>query len=228
MALAFDVKTKKQLRVIIDTDTACEADYPFAIVHALMSPKLNVKAIFAEQFGDSQTTKRSYDEIQKIVSLMSLNTPVYMGAGGSLNVVKDQPLSPASDFLIKEAMREDPMPLFVLCIGAITNVAASLQVSPEIASRMTIVWIGGHAYNNSEYANWTKGENWSLGDSPAVGVALDENCGDYEYREAPIINDDTSYTFENGRRLIRVYKSIDSRYILEDFMAKLELLYYME
>jgi len=80
-------------------------------------------------------------------------------------------------------------------------------------------------YNNSEYADWTKGESWALGDSPAVGVALDENCGDYEYREAPVINDDTSYTFENGRRLIRVYKSVDSRYILEDFMSKLELLY---
>jgi len=150
MALAFDVKIKKQLRVIIDTDAACEADDPFAIAHALMSPRLNVKAIFAEQFGDADTTKRSYDEIQKIVSLMSLNIPVFMGAGGPLHIVKEQPLSPASDFLIKEAMREDPMPLFVLCIGAITNVAAALQAAPEISSRITIVWIGGHAYNNSK------------------------------------------------------------------------------
>ena len=89
------------------------------------------------------------------------------------------------------------MPLYVLCIGAITNVAA----------------------------DWTAGESWSLGDSPAVGVVLDENCGLYENREAPIINDDTSYTFESGRPVIRVYNSIDSKFILEDFIAKLELFY---
>ena len=46
--LRFDVKESKKLRVIIDTDTACEADDPFAIAYALMSPKLIVKAIVAE------------------------------------------------------------------------------------------------------------------------------------------------------------------------------------
>ena len=295
MPLAFNVQTKKQIRVIIDTDAACEADDPFAIVHALMSPKLKVCAIFAEQFGNAETTKKSYDEINKIVSLMSLNTPVYMGANGPLSDVKNQPLSPASCFLIEEAIKDDPMPLFVLCIGAITNIASALQARPEIAPRMTIVWIAGHPYNdkkeapfkeynsgndvsaanivfnnknvniwqipnnvygsmriglaelqkrvypcgeigkhlfenmiqynNTERANWTAGESWTLGDSPAVGVVLDDNCGHYEYVKAPNFNNDTSYIYESGKPLIRVYKSIDSRYIIEDFIAKLEFLY---
>ena len=38
----------KKIRVIIDTDAACEADDPFAIAQALMSPKLIVKGILAE------------------------------------------------------------------------------------------------------------------------------------------------------------------------------------
>ena len=68
------------------------------------------------------------------------------------------------------------------------------------------------------------GESWSLGDSPAVGVALEPNCGQYIVREAPIFNDDTTYRFEEGRPTIRVYTSINSRFNLEDFISKLQLL----
>ncbi len=39
----FNIPENKKIRVIIDTDAACEADDPFAIVHALLSPKLIVK-----------------------------------------------------------------------------------------------------------------------------------------------------------------------------------------
>ncbi|SHH59779.1 nucleoside hydrolase [Clostridium grantii] len=293
MTLAFQVQKKKRLRVIVDTDAACEADDPFAIAHALMSPKFVMRAIFAEQFGSPETTKKSYDEIQTILSAMSLSVPVYMGAEGTLADTKGKEISPASAFLIEEAMRDDDMPLFVLCQGAITNVASALQECPEIASRMTVVWIAGHEYghkkapfnefnsgndipagnivlgsgvelwlipsnvyctmhigiaelqkrvypcgdigkhlfeqlvqfNASKYADWTPGESWSLGDSPAIGVALNPNCGRYEYKEAPIINEDTSFSYEEGRPLIRVYQSIDVRYVLEDFMSKLELIY---
>ena len=35
MALKFDVRDEKKIRVIVDTDAACEADDPFAIAHAL-------------------------------------------------------------------------------------------------------------------------------------------------------------------------------------------------
>ena len=34
----YRIPDKKKIRVIIDTDAACEADDPFAIAHALMSP----------------------------------------------------------------------------------------------------------------------------------------------------------------------------------------------
>lgn len=80
-------------------------------------------------------------------------------------------------------------------------------------------------YNHSEHAGWTAGESWTLGDSPAVGVVLDPDCGFYHETEAPIILDDTTNKFEKGRPKIRVYTSVDSRFILEDFIAKLEVLY---
>ena len=44
----FDVPDYKKVRVIIDTDAACEADDPYAIVQALLSPKLIVKDMIAK------------------------------------------------------------------------------------------------------------------------------------------------------------------------------------
>lgn len=293
MSLLYEVPDDKKLRVIIDTDAACEADDPFAIAHALMSRKLVVKAIFAEQFGAPETTRLSYNEIVTILDAMNMEVPVFMGAEGKLSDVEGKEISPAAQFLIEEAMREDSKPLFVLCLGAITNIASAIRVCPQIVKNMTVVWIGGQSpdhfvkghrefnagndieaanlvvssgvefwqipnnvyatmqiglaeiqkkiypcgkigkhlfenmihYNMSEYAGWTAGESWSLGDSPAVGVALDPNCGQYTYREAPVFEEDTTYRFEAGRPMIRVYTSINSRFILEDFIAKLQLLY---
>ena len=80
-------------------------------------------------------------------------------------------------------------------------------------------------YNNSPAAGWTKGESWSLGDSPAVGVALNPDCGHYIEHEAPFVNEDTSSSFGKENPKIRIYTDIDSRYLLEDFFAKLQLNY---
>ncbi len=294
MPFTYTIPEYKKVRIIIDTDAACEADDPFAIAHALMCQKFIVKGICAEHFNCEGSMKRSFKEIHTVLDTMNVSIPVFKGSETKLSESATEELSPASSFLIEEAMQEDTKPLYVLCLGAITNIAAAIQACPDIASRMTVVWIGGHdhdvigttddreynagndidainlvlesgvtfwqipknvyntirislaeiqnriapcgnigkhlfenmvAYNHSEHAGWTAGESWTLGDSPAVGVVLDPDCGKYHDVEAPIINADTSNSFESGRPTIRVYTSVDSRFILEDFMARLELLY---
>lgn len=60
-----------------------------------------------------------------------------------------------------------------------------------------------------------------LGDSPAIGVMLYENCGEWEWRPAPEFDKEMRYVHTGQNRPIRVYKNIDSRFILEDFYAKL-------
>ncbi|MCR5674612.1 MAG: nucleoside hydrolase [Lachnospiraceae bacterium] len=143
--LHFDVPDEKKIRVIIDTDAACEADDPFAIVHALLSPRLIVRGIAATHFHEAGSVQRSYDEILTILRAMKREVPVFMGEEGPLADDADPAqVSPAADFLIEEAMREDPHPLFVLCQGAITNVAAAMRKRPEIRERVTVVWIGTH------------------------------------------------------------------------------------
>lgn len=48
--LQYKVAEFRKKRVILDTDAACEADDPFAIVQALLSKSLIVRGICAEHF----------------------------------------------------------------------------------------------------------------------------------------------------------------------------------
>ncbi|HSK68084.1 MAG TPA: nucleoside hydrolase, partial [Candidatus Limnocylindria bacterium] len=59
----FEVPEGKRVRVIVDSDAACEADDPFAIAHALLSPKLDVRAVVAAHFGGPGTMEASYAAI---------------------------------------------------------------------------------------------------------------------------------------------------------------------
>ena len=60
MTFHFTVRDDKQIRVIIDTDADCEADDPFAIAQALLTPKFMVKAICAEHFNEAGSMERSF------------------------------------------------------------------------------------------------------------------------------------------------------------------------
>ncbi len=67
------------------------------------------------------------------------------------------------------------------------------------------------------------GENWMLGDSPVVGLLLCEQRFDYDWVPAPKFTQTLHYVHGQPSRPIRVYKRIDSRFIMEDFYAKLAL-----
>ena len=304
------IPAEKKIRVIIDTDAACEADDPFAIAQALMSPKLIVKGILAEHFREKGSEWRSYHEVKTVLQAMELEEqiPVITGEMGPLDEVYTSrelsydAVSPAAEFIIDEATRPadpsvpaDSKPLYILCQGAITNVAAALRAAPQIKDKIIIIWIGTHGTNNigkqapfrefnagnditaanevlqsgaevwlvpsdvyttinvslaelkekvepygkighhlyqnmidynlSDRAAWTQGESWSLGDSPAIAIAINPGCGKYNMEPAPFVNEDTSSSAKPGSPIIRVYKSVDSRFILEDFFAKLHLNY---
>ncbi len=292
MSYKFRVQECKKKRIILDTDAAAEADDQFAIVHALLTPSFIVKGIIAEQFlteGGESSVEKSYNEIKRLLALMEIDDiPVLRGSDIPLASETDSPCSEGADFIIKEALAESDKPLFVLCQGAITNVAAALNKCPEIAGKFTCIWIGGgfypeggwefnlfndiHAANAvfksdtelwqvpmscytqmqvgyaelqkkvmpcgkvGEYlfeqmqelgmkAPWIAGESWGLGDSPAIGLALNQSCGWYDVRNAPVFDSDGKYHDCPENRPIRVYTRIDSRYILEDMFAKLALTY---
>lgn len=72
-------------------------------------------------------------------------------------------------------------------------------------------------------SDFRTGESWVLGDNPAIGLILYEHRFAYDWIQAPMITSDMSYVHTKQNKPIRVYKSIDSRLILEDMYAKIAL-----
>ncbi|MDO5425582.1 MAG: nucleoside hydrolase [Eubacteriales bacterium] len=151
----FQVPDQKKVRVIVHTDCKNEADDQFALVHHLLTPKFLIKGIIGGHFnrtpkrwGAGCTAQASMEEIKKILYLMDMEgiCPVQKGSEYGLSDEQTPRDSDGVRLLIEEAMKDDPHPLYVVCQGAVTDLASAILLKPEICSRMTAVWIGGGVY----------------------------------------------------------------------------------
>ncbi|SCP99359.1 nucleoside hydrolase [Anaerobium acetethylicum] len=76
----------------------------------------------------------------------------------------------------------------------------------------------------TQYVPWPHGESWGLGDQGTVTVLLEEhNRGNWESRPAPQFSKEMYYIHNQDNRPIRVYHTLDSRFTMEDFYAKLAI-----
>ena len=64
-------------------------------------------------------------------------------------------------------------------------------------------------------------EHRSLGDSPAIGVMMYPECGESEWVPGPEYSQLMNYVHTGRNRPVRLYRSVDQRFILEDMFAKL-------
>jgi inosine-uridine nucleoside N-ribohydrolase len=64
-------------------------------------------------------------------------------------------------------------------------------------------------------------EHRSLGDQPAIGVMMYPECGESEWVPGPEYDEDMSYVHTGRDRSVKLYHSVDQRFILEDMFAKL-------
>ena len=152
MKYDFRVPEKRQVRYIVHTDCKNEADDQYTLAHILMTPKMDVKGIIAGHFDGYHktglTAKASYDEVLKVMDLMHVAGayPVLMGAPTAMQDENTPIDSEGARFIIEEAMKDDPRPLFIGMQGSITDLASAILMKPEICSRMTAIWIGGGDY----------------------------------------------------------------------------------
>jgi len=139
--------------VVLDTDAYNEIDDQFAISYLLKSKdKLNTKAIYAAPFYNELSTgpkdgmEKSYDEILKLLSLLNEDVDVFKGSEKYLDDESTPVISPAARDLAERVKEYSPQnPLYVVAIGAITNVASAILLNPEVAENAVVVWLGGHA-----------------------------------------------------------------------------------
>lgn len=297
----WDLEFNRRIRAIINTDAKNEADDQYAIVHALLSPSLDVRGVIAAHFGvrrGPHSMDESRQEVDLLIKLANLEGSVRVENGASFAMPDARtPLdSPGAQLIIEEAMRNSAMPLYVAFLGPLTDMAAAVLLEPAIAERdVTVVWIGGPAYQgfeqieqirsgrpefnlsndiaaanvvfssgikiwqipSSTYRTIAVGyaelyekvrpcgdlgrylvdqlvqfnvdhphegrsiEYRALGDSPAVGVMLAPHAAWWREQAAPQFRYDGTYDHSCPGHPIRVYESVDTRFIMEDFFAKL-------
>ncbi|MHB1293464.1 MAG: nucleoside hydrolase [Anaerolineae bacterium] len=162
--------------MVLDTDTYNEIDDQFALCYAVLADTLNLEAVYAAPFfnerssGPADGMERSYQEILRVLKLLNApwQGPVLRGSPGYLPAGKEPVVSPAAEDLVRRAMQPRNGPLYVLAIGAITNVASALLMAPEIVGRIVVVWLGGQP----KY--WPTAREFNLQqDVPAAQVVFD-------------------------------------------------------
>ena len=118
--------------------------------------------------------EKSYQEILNILTLMGkdeLKKSVYKGSTGYLPDEETAVESPAAADLAARAMNYTPeKPLYVLAIGAITNVASAILKNPDIIDLIVIVWLGGNALH------WPENKEFNLYQDVAAARIIFE-CG---------------------------------------------------
>lgn len=141
--------------LVIDSDTYNEIDDQFAISYAIHAPdKISVKALYAAPFtnersaGPADGMEKSYQEILKLLSLAGQadRYPVFRGSDRYLPDENTPVPSDAAADLVRRAGKYSPeRPLYVVSIGAITNIASALLADRSIADRIVVIWLGCNA-----------------------------------------------------------------------------------
>lgn len=144
---------KGMIDVVIDTDAYNEIDDQFAVAYLLRSKeKLNTVAMYAAPFFNENSSdpadgmEKSYNEILKLLELADEKADVFKGSDKYLDDEKTPVISDAAQDLAERANRYSPEnPLYIISIGAITNIASAILINPKVAENTVVVWLGGHA-----------------------------------------------------------------------------------
>jgi inosine-uridine nucleoside N-ribohydrolase len=139
-------------RVIIDNDFSGDPDDLYQVVHHLLSPAVEIRAVIASHLRPDDpldpgpgTAANARAVIADVFARMGLDSVDVIHQGAAEAIAGDAPQdSPAARAIIAEAMRDDvSTPLFYAAGGGLTDLASAYLLEPRIARRLTLIWIGG-------------------------------------------------------------------------------------
>lgn len=149
---------KPRMRVIVDNDFGGDPDGLFQLVHQVLSPSADIRGIIGshlkpgDPFDQSEVTAtNAKKKAERLLKTMKLDAKYQVFEGSNVGLVdaKTPKASAAAKLIVKEAMREDTkLPLYVVCGAGLTDIASAYLLEPKIASRLTLVWIGGPEYTD--------------------------------------------------------------------------------
>ena len=147
-------------RVVVDNDFSGDPDGLLALAHHLLAPSNRVVLVTSSFLnpampGPHATAADGAALAAELVEVVGGAAPaVVAGSERAFDPVAGAP-SAAADAIVAEARRDDPLPLYVVCGGPLTNVAEALRSAPDIAERFTLVWIGGSLATGSSSTTGT-------------------------------------------------------------------------
>ena len=147
-----------RMRVIVDNDFSGDPDGLFQLVHLLMSPSVDTRAIIGSHlkagdgFDPSKTqADNAAQKAREVLRVMDVKNNIPVFAGSNTAMVNDStPVkNEAVSFIIREALRTDTkLPLYVVCGAGLTEIASAVLTNPQIADKLTLIWIGGPEYSD--------------------------------------------------------------------------------
>lgn len=164
------IHSDKPKKVIIDTDSCNEVDDQFAIAYALGCDKLEVLSINAVPFYNDNSTgfkdgmEKSYNEILRVLAAYGkeLPCPVYRGSDDVIEHTGKAIDSPAARNIIDTAMAAEE-PIYVLGLGAATNIASALMMEPAIKEKIVVIWLGGNSIGGDNLAEFNLMQDYAAG-----------------------------------------------------------------
>ncbi len=116
--------------------------------------------------GPAEGMEESYHEILTVLEKLGIPPTDLVFRGSDRYMPRaDVPVeSEGAHRIIEAALADDDRVLFVVAIGAVTNVSSALLMAPEIASRMVVTWTSG-------YPSWV-----NLSNQPSLNLVQDPHA----------------------------------------------------
>ena len=137
----------ERIRVIIDSDAKGEIDDQWAISLAILSPeRFDIEGFVGVHFdtsrGGPDSIARSVREIELVLDKagMADRWPVLHGSH-PMRYSRESSMSAGVEFIIDRAMASSPDdPLWVIGLGAATDMASAYLAEPRIVDRVVAFW----------------------------------------------------------------------------------------
>ncbi len=142
--------------MVLDSDMFNEVDDQFALALAVRSPeRINLKAVSAAPFKNQRSKsagdgmEKSYHETIRVLKLMDVPSAglVFRGSDQFLPDRNTPVDSAAARRIIELAHEPREKPLYVVGLGAASNLASALLLDPTITNHVVFVWIGGQPHS---------------------------------------------------------------------------------
>ncbi len=145
-----------RMRVIVDNDFSGDPDGLFQLAHLLLSPSVEIRAIIGSHlnandgFDPSKTqADNAARKARELMQIINVAKDIPILAGSNTAMVNDStPVkNEAVSLIIREALRTDTkLPLYVVCGAGLTEIGSAVLTNPQIADKLTLIWIGGPEY----------------------------------------------------------------------------------